>query len=472
MFSADVAYAIPRVFRAIAQNIPALQVQRPRIVFEQSIVVEADSIQWHSDPLGYTLVGNVVATRGPTTIRAERAELDQTNKRVTFQNGVHVSDPVGTADAVQLTIEFTGDSENLSGWRLRDATGLNIVGKAHEANVKADSILRENDKIVVKDASAWLGDQNTPDFKLEFKEGVVHPGRYFAAKSASLVLGGKTRIPLPYFRQPLGRTDTGGLYPKISLTSNFEPRIAFNNIFEVGDRSGLSVSFSERMKRVPVFSSYYSFSLLPPVKDELPAVRVTNPDAERFTNGYLDDVNVDSSHAELESIGKPRALTFVGTSLNGGSSARPGHPIRLDRDWFVGAETGTTIAGCAFSTQIRFGNVTERIPRDVQNRLELYPSFLSRKLYFGDSVWIRARADAAMLFGDSQYSWVRVMGQIGMDCGKNLQLSAGYAAGSDFGTADFDMDRLYSEHAIHARADIILPATSLSILLKYDFDRA
>lgn len=35
----------------------------------------------------------------------------------------------------------------------------------------------------------------------------------------------------------------------------------------------------------------------------------------------------------------------------------------------------------------------------------------------------------------------------------------------------FDADRLYSEHALHLRADLKLPATKFSVLVKYDFDR-
>src|SRR5207247_7716510 len=83
----------------------------------------------------------------------------------------------------------------------------------------------------------------------------------------------------------------------------------------------------------------------------------------------------------------------------------------------------------------------------------------------------RCRADVGIFSGGGNYGWLRPLGAIVYKPNQQVQLSAGYFAAKEWGTPLFNDDRLYSNHAAHFRADLNFPATDISFLAKYDFDK-
>lgn len=444
---------------------------RPRIVYKGDVILEADSILWRASPLGYSLTGNVVATKGESEIRAESAELNQEAQRATFRTGVRIVDPVGTLTANVVTIDFSGDQGDPSVWRLDSAEALQIVAKAHEANVVAESISKTGDRIRIRNASAWLGEQKIPDFRVDFRDVVARPGLYVASNSASLRLGKGLRIPLPYFRQPLKRTDTGSIFPQFSVNGDLDPRFSFRNLFEIGDVAGVAVSYSTRLDRVAVSSISFAYSFLGADEDGVPIIQFYNPDGERFMNGYLDNVKVGSVQEENYLVGSRRAMGFVGSSFNVGSTARLGDPIRLDRDWFVGGEFGGALGDFNLGTQIRFGSIGNRRNRDMIERIEVFPSATTPQLRLTRGFTARLRSDGGLYFGDTDYGWIRGVAELGWSPHPFVSVAAGYLFSAEWGDPAFEADRLFSGRAVHLRTDLRLPATKFALLIKHDLDR-
>lgn len=471
MFAAELAFAIPKAEMIAKRLQDSPPIQRPRLVYKNDFVVEADIISWHASPEGYSLKGNVIATHGSSFISADQAELDQTKMEATFVQGVRIIDPVGEITATKVTVDFNGDPKNPSGWNVKEAVALDVRGKAHEAKFTADAITKTVDRIRVNKASFWLGELHVPDFKLSFRSVVVKPGDFVSSNKATLQLGSGIKIPLPFFRQSLKPGGSESYLPKISFNSQFEPRIAFRNLFQIGDRAGLSVNASARLNRVPLTSATLAYSFRDGRSGQLPALRIDNPDGERFMDGFFDNVMIASPEVEAAGLGKSKSLLFFGSSFNGGSSVRPGEPVRFDRDWYGGFDWGETFGGVSVSAQLRYGTITNRKLRDPAHRLEFFPAIISPSLRIGGSGWMRLRADSAIFGTSEEYGWVRGMLEAGADLHEFLSVGVGYAESFDWGEPMFDADRLYSEHALHLRADLKLPATKFSVLVKYDFDR-
>jgi hypothetical protein len=116
--------------------------------------------------------------------------------------------------------------------------------------------------------------------------------------------------------------------------------------------------------------------------------------------------------------------------------------------------------------------VHERLSPDKHNRAELYGSVLSPEFALGKQLAFGLRADVGMFAGDgSDFGWLRPMATLTARPSDQVTLGLAYFRSQEWGTPLFDADRLYSKKGLHFRVDFDFPATDISVLLKYDFDR-
>jgi hypothetical protein len=163
---------------------------------------------------------------------------------------------------------------------------------------------------------------------------------------------------------------------------------------------------------------------------------------------------------------------FAGHSTNSVSNTRPEGAEELDRPYYFGAQGGGAFGGVSLTAQLRYGMVLERLSTERHQRAELMGTALSPTVSVGRNVELGLRTDVGVFTGQGvDFGWVRPMATLVARPSAEVTLGLGYFRSQEWGTALYDVDRLYSKKGLHFRIDFDFKATDISILLKYDFDR-
>jgi len=450
--------------------------QRPRLVIG-GVTLEADVIDWTSEPRIRRFSGNVVAIYEVTKMTAEEAEVNEDSRTVTFRKGVRLTDPVGEATAERIVMEFEEEHPDGGGrerWIMKRAIATGITLHAHEARLTAEEIEILPNVWKMKNAQATLCPGKTPDFSFWFEEVVLRPGESIQSKKTRVYLSDFFSSDLPAFRVGLDPSQTGIQMPTPVFAEGFELGYRWRNVFAIGNQASFiyeqnSGSFDD----VPSINTQIAFNSRPRPENELDTmISIFNPDSERFYDGYFDHIGVRNPEQEERVIGREEVAFFAGRTTNFFTVARPGDSPILDRDWYFGVDASGRLGGFPIQGQIRYGELHPRLSEDRHERIEAYASVLSPKIELGSRLRFGIRADFAGYWGEgSHYLWVRPLVGVTYRWNERVQSSVGYFSGWESGSALFDADRLYSTDGLHLRFDFDFPATDFSVLLKYDFDR-
>ncbi|MCH8275298.1 MAG: hypothetical protein IH851_10960 [Armatimonadetes bacterium] len=465
MFPGAVLMLPPPLWEQLAQDPPPV-IQQQRVRFQLGdAVLEADEMTWVKKTGVRRFTGNVAVTYERTQLTADEAEVNDETQIAVFRKGVSITDEfIGTISADQVEIDF-GES--------RGGLASGILIQAHEARFEGDLLEVEPGVWRLKGVRATTCSRDHPDYVVVLPDVVFKPGRYIAGRNAYLQLGRGFRIPVPFFHIGLNPDQTGLQPPAPSVNENFEVGYRWRNVFALGRQATFLYEQLADQNAVPYVNTQFAYSTRARPEEDLDRmITVRNEDRERFQNGFLDNIIVRSMGQEEWRLGRSSTVFFAGRSTNISTVARPGSPSRLDREWYGGVEVSGRLANLPAQLQLRYGSVRERESATRFTRTEAYGTLLVPHVALSDQFALRIRADVGSFFGDgSDYGWVRPQFGVVYRPDATVQLSAAYIASATWGTPSFDADRLFSMRAVHFRMDLALPATDLSILLKYDFDR-
>lgn len=454
----------------IPQDRPRLELRDPDRPEGPPVIVEFDRMTWDAAEGVHRLSGNVVATYETLRLTSAEAEIDDTNKIARFRTGVKAVEPdLGTLSAEEITIRYATTTEGG-----QEGVARGIVMDVFEGHFEAEELRMRQGRFEMRGAKVTMCDRENPDFLIGIDRISVVPERNAFARNAYIQLGRRVRIPVPFFNVGLNPEQTGFQLPQPDMGENFELGYRWRNVLQLSSKSAFLYEQSGKLDEEPYVNAQVAVTTkLRKGSETRRMIAIRNEDRERFQNGYWDNIIVLSPEQESDSISAGEINFFAGRTTNFRTSARPGDRERMEREWYVGAQGAGDFGRLLVQGNVRYGAIRSRDTFVEDERFEGYSTILLPEWPLSDGLSLRVRADAAAFAGDSSaYGWVRPMvGLIGRPR-PGFTFSLGYFQAAEFGDALFNSDRLYSEHGLHFRADIDLPATDISLLLKYDFDRA
>lgn len=446
------------------------------------VTIEADRMDVEVEERRHLFHGRVSMRYFDTTMEAESAVVDLTRGKVSLSGNILISDPWGLlrADSAEADIEEIASDSGPGIFLFKGGTARGVELVALEGRVRAETLQllprkegQRSSIIKMTDVIATACDRATPDFLFQFRELTVKPGDAANWKGAQLHLGKGFRLGFPDYYTILGPQETGVLLPQPLFTSGFKPGYRWRNVFPITTEAQGYFEQTAAFDGVPIVNMRLAYSLEPRAeRDERKPIAIRDENGERFRNGYWDNVTVREMRHEEASIAGGASVAYIGRSTNVGAVQRPGAGLRYDRDWFVGAQTSGLFGSLPWQAQVEYGPIRERLTQPGVNRLQAHGSVLVANLPISDGVSFRARADVGSFFGNAPaYTWIRPLFGIVFRPSDEFTFSIAYFKALSFGSPQFDIDRLYSTEALHFRSDFKFPATTVSVLLKYDFDR-
>jgi len=483
---ADIAALPPALFLRDSAPIvraqdPEQQVaQRPTII-SGKLKLEADKV--HFDPATNltSLTGNVVATYEGARLSSADAEINHDTKQGRFRNSVKLVDQLGTMTASELFIDWSaGDQTTISG------QAKDVILDAYEAHFEAEDLTLPGDGSAHLERAWFSTDQRY--YRVLLDGVVIRPGEYISATKAVLQLGRGLRIPIPFFRVNLNPRVTGIQMPAPKIDDDFSLGYSWAQVLQLGSRSTMHLNYRGGMERVPTTNAQLIYEIAEPrpkkpqTEAEIQLERLRAPsntrllpnnvDVERFTDGYFDNVIVTGRQQEENDIAKRHLIVFAGHATNIISNTRPEGAEELDRPYYFGLQGGGAFGGASLTAQLRYGMVLERLSTQRHQRAELMGTALSPLVTLGPNVSLGLRADVGVFTGEGvDFGWVRPMATLLARPSKEVTVGLAYFRAQEWGSALYDVDRLYSKKGLHFRIDLDFKATDISILLKYDFDR-
>jgi hypothetical protein len=474
---------IPPEFRLPHSMIECAVVQQRPMLKLGDVTIEADKVEVEIDSRRHTFHGRVLLRYFETTMEAETGVVDLLNGKVQLSGNLSIKDPWGMINAkeVEADIEEVVSDDGESTFLFKSGFARHVEIVALEGKFRADEMKigprapGGPDAMVIhlNGVMATACDRETPDFQFRFKELSIRTGDKASWKGGEVWLGKSFKLPFPDYYAPLAPRETGIALPQPTLASGFRPGYRWHNLVSIGSNAQLLYEQSAAFHSVPIVNMHLAYSIEKRNKrDASKVIGIRNEDGERFKNGYWDNITVRSMKDEHRSIEQGATAVYVGRSTNVGATQRLGDGTRFDREWFFGIQSSGSIGQVPWQAQVEYGAVRERLTPNVIRRSEAYATVALPDVKFSENLAFRVRGDVGSFFGSAPaYSWIRPMIGLVNTPNEEMQFSVAYFKALEFGTPQFDIDRLYSSHAAHFRADFKFSATSFGVLLKYDFDR-
>lgn len=446
------------------------------------VTIEADRMDVEVEERRHTFHGRVLMRYFETTMEAESAIVDLMKGKITLSSNILITDPWGTlrAECAEADIEEIPSDTGPGIFVFKGGIARGVELVALEGRIRAETLHlmprmegQRSSVIKMTGVMATACDRRTPDFQFRFRELTAKPGDVATWKGGQLLLGKGFSAGFPDYYTILGPQETGILLPQPLFTSGFRPGYRWRNVFPLTNETQAYFEQTAAFDGVPIVNMRLAYSLEPRAeRDKRKPIAVRDESGERFRNGYWDNVTVREMRHEEASISGGATIVYGGRSMNIGAVQRPGTGLRYDRDWFVGAQASGMLGRLPWQAQLEYGPIRERLTHPGVNRVEAHGSLLLTDVQIADGLFLRARADVGSFFGDAtNYTWIRPLAGFVYQPSDELVFSAAYFKALTLGSPHFDIDRLYSMQALHFRTDFNFPATTVSLLLKYDFDR-
>jgi len=449
--------------------IPAIaQAQKKPAVsdFGNELNVIANSQTFYPATQTYVYEDGVVATFGPTVIKADRLETHlATSEQYGIAKGnVHLIDPEGTVDADYVTFWF-GKNRGPDG---QQAVASNVHLQVDNITMHAEYAVIRVDRWELYNVEGTNCRRPVPLFTIKSKKLILVPGKQGTITHPHITVLGKDMIGLPTRRFSLDRRNPGLEIPTLSFRKDAGLGVSWESGLLLDDQSVLTGNYSSYPRQFPGYSLVYARSFIPA---DVATTKITARDEmdERFSWSYFDDIRIVNPDSSIGFAGRKRNSITAQTAWNTGSAAR------LESEHFskpldVAYERSGPLHGFGFYWQVRgqtIGKVGDSyIARSLGSATLQFPT-----VHFGPKLFTDIRFDVSGIASQNGgFGWARAQTGLVYKPIPQLTLGAAYIAGGQSGRPDFIADELVSKNAAHFRADLNLGPTQISYLAKYDMN--
>lgn len=407
--------------------------------------------------------GNVRLLYGEVIMTCDEVHLDYKSKTGFARGNVVLTAAEGKLACNDLVFDWglgTGSAREVS---------INALGmKGTAATLKIT-----RDRWELLDVYGTPSNRKTPDLAVKMPKLVLVPGRTGTASSPRIILFGKTLPPLPTSKFSLDKRVEGIRVPGVSFRRKAGLGISWSSGILLNDLTALSATYNAFPQSLPTMSLSLTRSNVPPTKSTgfiLPRTEL----GERAADGYLNNIVVDNPTDEDSNIRRPKSTYSLMSAWNLGTTARLVEADGISKLWEASAERGGgSEKGLGYFSQARVHQIRQSDRDAWKTRGLLNGTLAGPRLRFTKEISLQTRVDGlgAVGGGDKGFGWLRAEAGLVFQPKPQFRLGAAYVRGKEFGDPLFVMDRLYSRHAAHVRADILLKNMRLSALWKYDFNR-
>lgn len=404
----------------------------------------------------------VVAWYGETELRAARLVLDKENQRGWATGGIELIDPLG---------ELKGESMEFD-WIAKTGSASDVTLSGESIRLQADRLQVFPDHWVLTGVSGTLDATSRPIYSFSAEALEILPGRRAIFRRVTFRFLGMSFGPFPEFSFSLDPSAAGFNLPSISNRAGAGIGVSWNASWKPSPNSILSTGVAFFPNRYPGFGASYVVS--PSRRGTEGSVWVPEPTlGERVSDGYFNHVGVASPVREFENIARRRESFAIGTIWHQRTIARTVDsedvtiPIEL-----IAEQSGTITPDIAYRASVRGHAIREGVRGPYTERVLLGAEVVNRPYNLGESLALTSRFD---VFGTASRSTTFGFGraEAGLHFAPSSQFGFGvaYVRGEEWGTPDFEFDRLFSHNAIHTRLDFDFGPITIRMLYKFDFDR-
>ncbi len=408
------------------------------------------------------VASQAVATYGIDTFSADEMTWQDDTTVIHASGRVFVTDPIGTMTATNLWYDF-GNHNGFAENAVIVAQGARFIAKRVELN---------QGEWQAFDGEATTCNLIRPDYSIGFKKLRIRPGEQGRIYDARVRFFNENIVTVPWFGFSLRQVENQFSVPAVGFNRHQGVSIAWGSMFTPAPQTELLAQIG-------------AFTLAPLERRELLAHSFLSPnrpdslflpdteEGERFTNSYLDNVNVPTPEEEDRRLKSARASVFFENSSNLPVFARIEEDLFVSKDWEFGVQANGRIGSVFGTGTVRLGRVSEQPSDRASDRLALQGTATIGSWQFTPWLSFRLRGDGALFrYDNSQHlEWVRPIGEIVLERSDRLRFAFGLAKTYITGAPVLRFDEPARRRTVHSRLDVAVGGSHVSLLTKYDPDR-
>lgn len=443
-----------------------IQVERQSLKVSDTLTVECGAWEEDLEAGTVTFSGGVVATYGKATLRAPGLVVHRKESTLVSTGRTTIEDDLGHLAASSVRIVYEGPNKG------GEATDVTVtIGHVLVTGQKLRITESPDPEWVVEGGVVALKDLADKGHSVMAKRIRVYPGKYGVAESAYAVVFGQKIGPIPHARFNLDRRISGFRLPTVSNRHGTDFGFEWQNSYFVAT----DVSLGANVKFFPGDLTESRIQLTySGVKSGPNAAKIAPSDdlAERFSNGWLDSIVVSDPSRELERLRQTKRSLTIGTSWNEETRDRRTNALDVSKLVEVVAESGGPLGGGAYSLSARGQRIRPDTASPWTNRAVLEATYRSPSFALAGSLTGYARAD---FFGTASpggsFGFGRVQIGVFTPAASGFRIGFGYAGTTEWGTPDFDFDRMFAGNTIFLRGDYVKGPYKVRYLAKFDTDK-
>lgn len=446
---------------SIAQDSsPALQ--RQTIQIDQEFRAEAESIVDDLEEGVTTLKGTVTAWYGKTELRCRNLVIDRVNETAVATGEVWLKDLDGEFRAASFELDWSSDSK--TGRANQVSLQIGYV------NIQADSIETHPELWTLTQATFSLDDTDGNRNKIVARTVDIVPGKRGIARHVFVSVLGQRIGPIPTYSFNLDNRVSGFKIPSITNRQGLGIGVTWDSSFLIGSNSAIGADVSVFPKVAPSYSLSYTKSFLGGSVNAT-KLEVLDELGERFRDGWFNNIGIGDPESEWYSIGQARKSLTIKSSWNSGTSGRMPDASSISRPIDIGYEFSDKLGALSYRFDGHLQRVRPSASQPWSDRAVVGGTVLLPPVSLGQDWNTTQRIDIGVLASDkNQFSFARAeLGLVSPDF-DGIRIGAAYVRGFEFGSPDFDFDRLGLAHGAFLRMDYARGPYTLRYIWKYDLD--
>lgn len=421
--------------------------------------VDAPTMEYDMAKLIYRYSDGVVGIYDQTKLTADRVELHRASSEEFLRADGHVLlvDPEGTLQAENL----------LYVWKKGEECGHaeKVFARVAGATIRAGSVDITPTLWTFHDVQGTSSRERLPLYEVRAKILRVVPGRRGYIQHPSLFLLGAHIIDLPTQRFNLDPRTQGIPYPSLSYHKDNGLGLNWSGGYLLSDSTAASFDAATFHNTLPSYGFQLSRSFLG-AKDNESLITPQSDLRERFSYGYMDNIEVLDPVRELSAIRANRSGASIGTMWNQGASSL-GNDLAYNKVADIAYERGGNVSGTGMYGQLRLQKIRQQNTSWITRGL-LSTAIEPNYYKLGENLYGQLRLDGEGFTGGNNYFWVRSTESLFYRANKQIMLSGGLVQTGEGGTPDYTIDRPFDRNGFRFRTDFILGPTRFSYITKYD----
>lgn len=406
-------------------------------------------------------VDGVVATFGPSVLTAEELELDYEAKIGRARGKVRLVDPEGELEASDLIFN----------WQERTGEATDAFVRVADVRGQVGKITIRPDRWILERVYATASPRKTPDIAFRSKYVEVEPGKRGRARNPELLLFGKKLLSLPTSSFTLDRRVEGLRIPTVSFRQKEGFGMNWSSGVLLTDQSALNASLSAFPKNLPNYFVNYAISSTPP-SASTGFITPRSELEERFSNGFLERIDVRAPEAEDADIRARRRTIAVQSSWNFATAGRFKDVTGITKPIELIGEMSGESNGWGYFSQARVHQIRATSKDAFQLRTMASTTLQGPKLQLARGLDLRYRVDLmGITSARATSSFARAALSASASPVRHWRLTAGYARGRDFGKTSYSFDALGRTHTAQIRVDGKIGNIDVGLMYKYDLGR-